>query len=494
VGGRDFQPDAREGQAGPLGESERSIVPWKPVNAGGGKGPWFKVNVRSGESREIGVSLVPPAKVRKLQETLHAKAKGSPNYRFYALYDKVYRPDVLDYAFRRCLENQGVAGVDNQTFEEIRKYGAWKWLGELAEELRKQTYRPQAVKRAWIPKPDGKQRPLGIPTVKDRVVQMAVMLVLEPIFEADLQPEQHAYRHGRSALAAVQAVQALLDTGHREVVDADLSGYFDSIPHAELMQSVARRISDRHVLRLIKQWLEAPVEEHDERGCKTRTTRNKDQGKGSPQGAPLSPLLANLYMRRFVLGWKQLGHERRLDAHIVNYADDFVICCRGTASEAMTVMRDMMQKLKLTVNETKTRLCRVPDESFNFLGYTVGRCYSPRTGRAYIGTRPSSKSIRALCLELREQTRRSRTFLDTEEIVARLNRMLMGWANYFCWGTVRAAYRTVDTHACFRLRQWLGRKLKVQGTSRSRFSEPRLRRLGLVRLEGRPRNLPWAKA
>jgi RNA-directed DNA polymerase len=440
------------------------------------------------------VSLTTPEKVRKLQETLHAKAKGAPTYRFYALYDKVYRFDVLCHAYQCCFANEGAAGVDGQTFADIREYGPLKWLRELAEELKNKTYRPQAVRRVWIPKPDGKQRPLGIPTVKDRVVQMAALLVLEPIFEADLQPEQHAYRQGRSALAAVQKVHALLNTGHTEVVDADLSGYFDSIPHAELMKSVARRISDRHLLGLIKRWLEAPVEERDERGCRRRTTRNKDEGRGSPQGAPLSPLLANLYMRRFVLGWKQLGHERRLDAHIVNYADDFVICCRGTAAEALTVVQDMMARLKLTINQAKTRLCRVPDESFAFLGYTLGRCYSPKTGRAYIGTRPSSKKIQTLCAAIREQTSRSWTFLDTEEMVARLNRMVVGWANYFCLGPVQAAYRIVDTHACFRLRQWLGRKLKVQGTSRTRFSDPYLRRLGLVRLEGRSCSHLWAHA
>jgi RNA-directed DNA polymerase len=260
------------------------------------------------------------------------------------------------------------------------------------------------------------------------------------------------------------------------------------------MKTVARRISDRHLLALVKRWLEAPVEEQDERGGKVRTTRNKDQGRGTPQGAPLSPLLSNLYMRRFVLGWKRLGHEQRLDAHIVNYADDFVICCRGSAAQAMTVMRDMMQKLKLTVNETKTRLCRVPDESFNFLGYTLGRCYSPKTGRAYIGTRPSSKKIMALCQAISDETGRSSTFLEPAVMVTRLNRMLVGWANYFCLGPVRSAYRIVDTHACFRLRQWLGRKGKVQGTTRLRYSEPYLRRLGLIRLEGRPPPFSWAKA
>jgi group II intron reverse transcriptase/maturase len=426
---------------------------------------------------------------------LHAKAKRAPDYRFYALYDKVYRRDVLGFAYACCLANQGAAGVDAQTFDDIKTYGADRWLDELAEELRKRTYRPQAVRRVCIPKPDGKERPLGIPTIKDRVVQMAVLVVLEPVFEADLQPEQHAYRPGVSALDAVEKVRALLHSGHTEVVDADLSGYFDSIPHAELMKSVARRISDGRLLGLIKSWLEAPVEEFDERGRKWRTTRNKDEGRGTPQGAPLSPLLANLYMRRFILGWKAQGHQRRLDAHIVNYADDFVICCRGTAQQAMSLMRTMMAKLKLTINETKTRLCCVPDDKFDFLGYTFGRFYSPRTGGSYIGVRPSAKKIQRICAAISEQTKRTWGFLDPEEIVGRLNRMLRGWANYFTLGAASAAYRIVDRHVCFRLRQWLGRRQRVQGSSRSRYSEPYLRRTyGLIKLEGRPRPLSWATA
>ena len=348
------------------------------------------------ESREIGVSLLPPQKVRKLQRTLHAKAKESPTYRFYSLYDKVYREDVLRFAYQSCKANRGAAGVDKQTFEDIESYGLDRWLGELAEALRSKSYRASSIRRVDIPKSNGKQRPLGIPTIIDRVAQRAAVLVLEPIFEADLQPTQYAYRPKRSAHDAVRAVHALVNAGHREVIDADLSGYFDSIPHAELMKSVARRISDRYMLNLIKMWLTVPVEETDERGRKQRTTPNKDQGRGTPQGAPLSPLMANLYMRRFILGWKVLGHEERLDAHIVNYADDYVICCRGSAKEAMAVMQTMMGKLKLTINQTKTSICSIPEERFDFLGYTIGRCYSPKTGRAYIGTYPSKKAITGL--------------------------------------------------------------------------------------------------
>ncbi len=441
------------------------------------------------------MSLETPPKVQKLQAALHAKAKESPKFRFYALYDKVYRDDILTFAYIRCRENRGAPGVDGETFTKIESNGLEKWLGELAVELMEKTYRPQPVRRVYIPKSNGKKRPLGIPTVKDRVVQMATVLVLEPIFEADLEPEQYAYRPHRSALDAVKHVRELLETGHREIIDADLSGYFDTIPHSELMKSVARRISDKQILRLVKMWLHAPVEEKDERGRKRRTTRNKDEGRGCPQGAPISPLLANLYMRRFVLGWKVLGHERRLNARIVNYADDFVICCRTDASEAMRAMRAMMEKLRLTVNETKTRQCRVPDVSFDFLGYTIGRLWSPRTGRAYIGTRPSKKSVSAICQTISEKTHRRWSCQDVEDLVAGLNRRLVGWANYFSLGTVNKAYDAVDNHASRRLRQWLCQKHKVPGRGTSRYPDAYLyQKLGLVRLSRRRRNPTCANA
>ena len=439
------------------------------------------------------MSLTTPLSVQKLQTALHDKAKGSPNFRFYALYDKVYRSDVLAFAYECCKANRGAAGVDGQTFEDIEEYGVGKWLDELAQELRSRTYRPQPVRRVWIPKPDGKQRPLGVPAIKDRVAQTAAVLVLEPIFEADLQPEQYAYRSDCSALDAVKHVHKLLNTGHGQIVDADLSGYFDSIPHSDLLKSVARRIVDGAMLHLIKMWLEAPVEETDEKGNKHRSTRNRDEGKGSPQGAPISPLLSNLYMRRFVLGWKKLGHEKRMRAYIVNYADDLVICCRGEAEKALATMRNMMTKLKLTVNETKTRVCKLPEEKFDFLGYTFGRCYSPKTGRAYLGTVPAKKRVQRVCETISELTGRDQTLLDQEIVVARLNRVMTGWANYFCLGPVSKAYQAVTDHACQRLRRWLCAKHKVFGQGTRRFTAYFLHnKLGLVRLSTRTRSFPWA--
>lgn len=440
------------------------------------------------------MSLTTPPSVQKLQTALHAKAKEAPSFRFYALYDKVYREDILAFAYECCKANGGAAGVDDQTFEDIEAHGLKRWLDELTQELKSRTYQPQPVRRVYIPKPDGKQRPLGIPAIRDRVVQTAAVLVLEPIFEADLQPEQYAYRSDRSALDAVKRVHKLINTGHGQVVDADLSGYFDSVPHAELMKSLARRVVDGAMLHLLKMWLEAPVEETDEHGNKSRSTRNRDEGRGTPQGAPISPLLSNLYMRRFVVGWKKLGHETRLKAYIVNYADDLVICCRGRAEEALSTMRAMMSKLKLTVNETKTRVCQLPEEKFDFLGYTFGRCYSTKTGRAYLGTVPSKKRVQRICRAISDETGRNTTLLDPRTVVTRLNRIMTGWANYFCLGPVSKAYRAVDGHARARLRRWLCSKHKETWPAVKRFPEASLHTVfGLVCLPERSASLPWAR-
>src|SRR5438445_492416 len=326
-------------------------------------------------------------------------------------------------------------------------------------------------------------------------VQTAAVLVLEPIFEADLQPEQYAYRADRSALDAVQRVHKLINTGHGQIVDADLSSYFDSVPHAELMRSVARRVVDGAMLHLIKMWLEAPVEETDERGNLHRSTRNRDEGRGSPQGCTIRLLINNLYMRRFVLGWKKLGHEERWRAYIVNYADDLVICCRVGAEQALAAMRVMMSKLKLTVNESKTRVCYLPEVKFDFLGYTFGRCYSMRKGRVFLGTVPSKKRVQRICRVISDETGRDKVRQDSKTVVEKLNRMMIGWANYFCLGPVSKAYNAVDTHARRRLRRWLCDKHNEPRPAYKRFPEASLHSVyGLVQLPHRTASLPWAKA
>ena len=426
----------------------------------------------------------------------HPVNEYAPGFRFYSLSDKVWRDDVLTVAWKTVRRNGGAAGVDGETVADIESFGVDRWLGALARDLKAGTYRPRAVRQVLIPKKQrGKFRPLGIPCLRDRVAQTAAMLVLSPIFEADLQPEQYAYRPGRDANDAVKRVHRLLNTGHPEVVDADLSDYFGQIPHSDLLRSIARRVSDGRLLGWVKAWLEMAVEEDDGHGGRRRTNRARRERKGTPQGSPISPLFSNVYMRRFILGWKVLGYARCFEAEIVNYADDFAVLGKAPAAEMRSAVEALLKRLKLPINAEKTRCCRVPGESLTFLGYRIGRNYRRDTGQAYIGTRPSPASVQSICRRVGELTASRYGLLEPEVVVGRLNRLLTGWANYFTLGQVSPAYAAIDRHATRRLRQWLCRKHKVRSGQCVRFPDERLRiEYGLTHLGPRTAGLPWAKA
>lgn len=405
------------------------------------------------------MSLETPSKIRKLRRGLYRKAKEEPNYRFYLLYDKVYREDILAHAYDEAKSKRGAPGVDGQSFEGIEAQGEKKWLAELREALRTRTYKPQAVRRVMIPKPGGGQRPLGIPTIRDRVVQTAVKLVVEPIFEADLEPCAYGYRPKRSALDAIQKVHKLLCEGYTEVVDADLSKYFDTIPHQALMKSVARRIVDPEMLRLIKAWLKVPVEERDEEG-KRRLTGGQSSTCGTPQGGVISPLLANLYMNRFLKYWRITERGKAFRGHVVNYADDFVILTSRRAAEARDWTQQVMTRLGLTLNEAKTKLKDAWQESFDFLGYTFGPRRYWKNGHRYLGASPSKKSLARLRQKVRDVLVPSH-LATWEDVRDQLNSMLQGWSKYFRYGTLQGTYRAVDRHVADRVRHFLRRRQKV---------------------------------
>ena len=429
----------------------------------------------------IDASLETPDKVRELQIKLYRKAKSEPGFRFYQLYDKVYREDVLLRAWTLAKANQGAAGVDGESFEDIESAGVMKWLNGLRQELHDKTYQAQPVRRVMIPKPGGGERPLGIPTIRDRVAQTAAKLILEPIFEADLEPNAYGYRPQRSAQDAIQKVGELLRGGYTDIVDADLSKYFDNIPHSELLECVARRIVDKHMLHLIKMWLKAPVEERDENG-KRRLTGGKDNDRGTPQGGVVSPLLANLYINRMLKGFRQTGREGQFKARIVNYADDFVILSRGKAAEALEWTRGVLARLKLTLNEKKTSIRNARQERFDFLGYTFGPHFSRRTGGQYLGYRPSPKSVKRFRENVREHLGRDNT-KPWEEVRDRLNQKLRGWAQYFQLGRPWNVFEVLDEYVEDRVRHFLRKRHKVSSQGTRQFSRKRIYgKLGVFRL------------
>jgi len=432
------------------------------------------------------MSLATPIAIRTLQRKLYHKAKAEPAFRFYLLYDKIHRGDILRHAFALARANAGAPGVDGITFAAIEAAGLEKWLAGLREELVSKTYRADPVRRVMIPKPNGEgERPLGIPTIRDRVIQTAAKIVLEPIFEADFEDSAYGYRPTRGAVDAVKEVHRLICRGYTDVVDADLSRYFDSIPHAELMKSVARRVVDRHVLRLIKMWLRAPIEERDNDG-KRRIGGGKGNTCGTPQGGVASPLLANIYMNRFLKYWRLTKRGEAFRARVVTYADDFVILSRGHAAEALAWTKAVMTRLRLTLNEDKTSLRNARRERFDFLGYSFGPHRYKATGDWYLSASPSKKSMQRFKTKIGNLLLPG-NFDPWPELRDTLNSSLLGWSNYFCHGTRRSAFRSIDRYVYERVRDFLARRHKVAGRGTRRFScDVVYGELGLLRLERLP--------
>ena len=437
------------------------------------------------------MSLATPERIRILQRKLYRKAKAEPAFRFYVLYDKIYREDILQHAYAVARANAGAAGVDGVSFAQIEASGLEAWLAGLREELVSKTYRPDPVRRVMIPKPDGGgERPLGIPTIRDRVIQTAAKLVLEPIFEADFEDNAYGYRPARGAVDAVKEVHRHVCRGYTDVVDADLSRYFDSIPHDELLKSVARRIVDRHVLRLIKLWLKAPIEERDEGNGTRRIGGGKSNTRGTPQGGVASPMLANIYMNRFLKHWRLTRRGEAFHAHVVAYADDFVILSRGRAAEALAWTKAVMTRLGLTINEAKTSLKNARQERFDFLGYSFGPHHYKANGKWYLSASPSKKSVQ------RFKTKVSNLLVPGNndpwlEVRDTLNRSLLGWSNYFCYGTRRDVFRGVDRYVYERVRDFLARRHKMAGRGTNRFSYDIVYgERGLLRLRRLPLKAP----
>jgi RNA-directed DNA polymerase len=400
--------------------------------------------------------LKTPEKIRELQRKLYRKAKQEKEYRFYLLYDKVYRMDILNHAYNLVKANKGAPGIDGETFDsmEEREGGAEKYLEEVAGALKRKEYKPQAVRRVYIPKAAGGKRPLGIPVIRDRVVQVAVKIVNEPIFEADFRDNSYGFRPKRSAHQAVDDVANNLFKGRTEVIDADISKYFDTIPHSKLMQVVAKRIVDKQILRLIKMWLRAPIVEEHEDGKK----EYKGNGKGTPQGGVISPLLANIYLNVLDTWWAVKKVQERLGARLVRYADDCVILCRGNTDRILKGVKLVFQGLGLTVNEEKTRVVDARQEEFQFLGFSIGMKRGRKTGKMYPHIEPSPKALKQVRAEIKQLTTERFSATPTEVGIRRVNEVARGWVGYFRYGNCTKAMSSLRYYLGYRMRIYLRRK------------------------------------
>ena len=438
--------------------------------------------------------LSTPLKIRTLQRKLYTKAKQEPDYRFYALYDKVYRADILQHAYKRVRSKKGAPGIDGVSFEAIEAgEGIEAFLDRLAKEVKSKTYRPLPVCRVMVPKSDGGQRPLGIPTIRDRVVQMAVKLTIEPIFEADFCESSYGSRPKRSAHDAVDDVADALLKGHCHVIDADLSKYFDTLPHANLLAVVAERIADGGILHLIKQWLKAPVAEEGEDGT-YRISGGKGNRRGTPQGGVISPLLANLYLHLVDRIWKRHELEEKYACRLVRYVDDIVLLCARDTARPLSLLNYLLDRLGLCLNETKTRIVDAREESFNFLGFEIRNQRSFRSGKRYPHVQPGKRAVKGVKAKLTELTGRNLTPVPLPAVVQRLNQLLRGWSGYFDYRNSTKVLGDVRWHAEERLRTHLRKrhKVRIRYFGYTRFPNAVLyERHGLFKL---PTTAPWKRA